>query len=207
MMGRMALGVLLCGALLLPGLAAAQPVGTDRLRPGDAIRLSVWMDSTMTGQFVIDSRGIVVLPRLGPREVAGQPAEQVRAALAAELAAALPNPSIEVTMLRRVMVRGEVRQPGTFLLAAHEATVGDALSSAEGLTPDARRDRVLLVRGDEAMLVRVDEGSRLAALPLQSGDELVVPVRPWLQRNPALVPALISGAFSVLITAVLVSAQ
>jgi protein involved in polysaccharide export with SLBB domain len=206
-MGRTAMGLLLCWALLLPGVAAAQPVATDRLRPGDAIRLSVWMDSTMTGQFVIDSRGIVVLPRLGPREVAGQPAEQVRAAVAAELAAALPNPSIEVTMLRRVMVRGEVRQPGTFLLASHEATVGDALSSAQGLTPDARRDRVLLVRGDEATLVRLGEGSRLAALPLQSGDELVVPVRSWLQRNPALVPALISGAFSVLITAVLVSAQ
>jgi protein involved in polysaccharide export with SLBB domain len=192
--------------MVMPAGLLAQP-GGGVMRPGDAIRLQVWMDEELSGQFVVDERGIVILPKLGPRTVGGEFADRVRDTIAAELADALPNPSIEVTILRRVLVRGEVRQPGTFLLAPYEATVADAISSAQGLTPDGRTDRVLLVRGETSREVRLDRGSRLAALPLESGDELVVPARAWMLRNPALASTIVSGVFSALITAIVLSVQ
>ena len=205
MMQRWWWRALLVLALWVPAAAEAQVGGV--LRPGDAIRLNVWNDPELTGTFAVDERGIVVLPKLGPRVVGGKPGVQVRDAIAAEFAASLPNPSIEVTVMHRVLVRGQVRQPGSFLLTPYEATLGHALSYAQGPTPEARLDRVLLVRGDSSRMVRYSPETRLAAVRLESGDELVVPARSWLFRNPALVPALISGAFSVLITAVLVGAQ
>jgi protein involved in polysaccharide export with SLBB domain len=223
MMRLSRLGMLLTAGLLLgSGDAVAQARATTAaerttvlearpglLRPGDAIRILIPQDEPLNGEFMVNERGIVVLPMLGPRAVAGQEDSAVRERIAAEYARVLPETivAIEVTVLRRVLVRGEVRQPGSYLLATYEATVGDALSAAQGLTPDGRTDRLLLVRGDGAETIRLDRSSRLAALPLESGDEVVVPARSWILRNPAIVPALVSGAVSVVVTLLIVGMQ
>jgi protein involved in polysaccharide export with SLBB domain len=191
------------------GAVASPAARPGVMRPGDAIRILIPQDEPLNGSFMVNERGIVVLPMLGPRAVAGQPEAEVRERIAAEYARVLPETivAIEVTVLRRVLVRGEVRQPGRYLLATYEATVGDALSAAQGLTPDGRTDRLLLVRGDGVETIRLDRSSLLAALPLESGDEIVVPAKSWILRNPAIVPALVSGAVSVVVTLLIVGMQ
>lgn len=66
-------------ALLIASLAPVGAVGQQRatapafelLRPGDIIRLSVWREPSITGDYVVDERGRLSLPYLGEIEVAG----------------------------------------------------------------------------------------------------------------------------------------
>jgi hypothetical protein len=48
-----------------PPLAAQAPEGGQLLRPGDVIRLNIWREPDMSGEYVIDEAGSVIFPRVG----------------------------------------------------------------------------------------------------------------------------------------------
>jgi protein involved in polysaccharide export with SLBB domain len=206
------------------GLAAAPPAAAQRaesaaeadvVRAGDAIRLRVFRASspdtrTFTdlleaGEHPVDERGFVVLPRLGRRHVAGASVMATRDSISAELERVYPNAVVETTVLKRVLVHGAVRRPGSYLLATYEATVGDALAKAEGIAPTGRTNQVRILRGDRVITFRTGGETRLAAMPLQSGDELVVPQRSWFTREPALSATILSSTVYLLVTLILVA--
>ena len=76
-------------------------------------------------------------------------------------------------------------------------TVADALALAGGASPDGKRDEVELRRGGERLLVTLESGARLGDTPIESGDQLYVPQRGWLSRNPGLVIGT-AAAFALL---------
>jgi protein involved in polysaccharide export with SLBB domain len=218
---RAAMILFALGAGLLPATPAAAQlhdavaVEADVVRPGDAIRVRVFRapspearifeDFLDGGEHPVDERGFVVLPRIGRREVAGKAVHAVRDAISAELEKSYPNAIVETTVLRRVLVHGAVRRPGSYLLASYEATVGDALAKAEGIAPTGRTDQVRVLRGDRVISFRTGADTRLAAMPLQSGDELVVPQRSWITREPALSATILSSSVYLLVTLILVA--
>jgi protein involved in polysaccharide export with SLBB domain len=61
--------------------------------------------------------------------------------------------------------------------------VADALALAGGTTPDGRQDRIQLIRGGEVLTTDISQRTRIADLPLQSGDQLYVPERSWFSRH------------------------
>ena len=122
---------------------------------------------------------------------------ELREALLAEFQKYLRNPSIEITFLRRVNVLGAVRKPGVYPLDP-TMTVAMALAMAEGTTPEGRSDRVELIRDGERLIANINQRTRIAELPIRSGDQLYVPERAWISRNSVLVAALVSGVFSLL---------
>ncbi|HEU0299529.1 MAG TPA: polysaccharide biosynthesis/export family protein, partial [Longimicrobium sp.] len=82
-------GAALCVFSLLPlaALAQAPPAAADApaaasardtLLPGDLVRLRVWREPDLSGDFAVDETGTVVLPRLGPTRVRGVPAGELR---------------------------------------------------------------------------------------------------------------------------------
>lgn len=165
-----------------PAAAQTSESSALALRPGDALRLEVKDEPKLNGQFIIGEDGKVLLPLVGLLPIAGQPfttvAEIVRVAFAHELA----DPVIRVTPLLRVPVLGEVRQPGLFFVDPTQS-VADVIATAGGLSANANRKRITLVRAGQAVQTRLDPASRIPDIALRSGDQLVVGRRSWLSDN------------------------
>ena len=204
-MGRLACWILV--ALLFPFVSESRAQGADRqgaatgefsepLRPGDVVRLRIWREPDLSGDFPVDESGQVVLPRLGPVSVMAISRDSLRRSLLAAYTTYLKNPSIEVMLLRRINVLGAVKNPGLYPVDP-TMTVADALALAGGASADGRRDRVELLRGGEKVVVKLDPGARLGDTPIRSGDQLYVPERSWFSRNQGIVIGTVS-AFAAL---------
>ena len=161
----------------------------DRIYPGDLIKLDVWREQDLSGEFQVDRNGIVVLPLVGRYDVSEETPESFEAKVVAAMRAEIANPSIDVTVLRRVRVTGFVRAGGVFSLDPTN-TVADALAMAGGLSQDGVADRVLLYRAGSVLASNLDLNRSIYESAIRSGDELRVPQRSWLSRNSS---ALITG--------------
>ncbi len=166
--------------------APASPAAAERLpagvRPGDVVRVWIWREADLTGEFAVDARGRVVLPLLGERTVAGASSEQLADLLRNDFRRYLTNPSIQVTVLRRLTVSGQVARPGLYPVDA-TVTVGDAIALAGGLTPTANASRIRLIRDGRVLTTAVEPSLVLERSEVQSGDAIHVPERSWLSRN------------------------
>jgi len=172
--------------------------GPDPLRLGDIVRLRIWREAEMSGDYPVNEDGDVVLPRVGAIPVAGvQPAE-VKTRITQAFSRFLQNPSIEVTLLRRVQVLGAVRNPGLYPVDP-TMTVSDALALAGGTTADGSPNRVVLIREGVRLPVKLEANTPIAGASIRSGDQIYVDQRSWLSRNTGVVTAAITGVVSLII--------
>lgn len=193
---------LLAVVSVAPSALSAQPT-SERLdpvvNPGDVVRLEVWREEEMSGEFLVDQHGLVTLPLVGELDTAGQTELSLRALVRERMNESIWNPSIQLFVLKRVRVLGEVLEPGIFHLDP-TMSVADALAMAGGRTPLARDGTVLLRRADESMETDVQSSALLSELAVETGDELLVPRQPWVRRN---IGTVVTGATGVL-TAVVI---
>ena len=171
-------------------------VTSTTLRPGDALRLRIWREPELSGDFMVDEHGDVTLPRLGRRSVRDVPIDSVRARVVRDYDEILKDVTIEVTPLYRVRITGAVRNPGLFTVDP-TMTVADAVGLAGGVSPQGRSGRVLLMR-DGQLFSSLAPGARLVELALRPADELQVPERSWLSRNAGLAIGAVSATASLL---------
>ena len=199
---------ILVAALLAPvAPAAAQFAGSTEvagdasgvpLHPGDAIRLRIWQEPELSGEFTVDEEGDVVLPKIGRVNVNGVPPEVLEQQLIESYQKFLIHSSIEVRLLRRVQVLGAVREPGLYPVDA-TMTISDALALAGGTTSEGNPRRVELVRDGERIEGVLSVDMSLANAAIRSGDQLFVPERSWLSRNTGVMATGISAATGLLI--------
>jgi polysaccharide export outer membrane protein len=194
------IGTLLVG---LPGKLSAQSnaaapisVAAATLKPGDLIKLMVWREEDLTGDLLVPESGIVVFPKIGPVKVTGIPKAVLRDSLIRALGTYLRNPAVEVLFQHRITVQGHVRKPGIYHVDGTHS-LADVLALAEGADQNGKPDEVRLIRGSKTIVGGLTRGTRIGDLPLESGDQLYVPQRGWLERNTPLVAALVSGVVSV----------
>jgi len=170
---------------------AASPVQDSLpLRPGDLIRLRIWREPDMSGDFTVNEDGVAVLPEIGPLRVTTGPADEVKASIVRELSTYLNHPSIDVAILRRVQVAGAVQKPGLYHIDP-TMTIGDAIALAGGISESGRTDKVEILRGGQK-LWSVSGRSYIGQTAVQSGDQLYVPERSWISRNPGVILAFLS---------------
>jgi len=112
----------------------------------------------------------------------------------------LRDPSVDVVVLRRVAVLGEVRKPDVYFVDA-VSTLRDVLARAGGLTDDANPNRVEIVRDGERTKLGRWETIASTTVPVHSGDEIQVGRRSWIARNTVSAISSVAVAVSVLITA------
>jgi protein involved in polysaccharide export with SLBB domain len=187
-----------------PGADTAHPVApvqngvTEPPRPGDVVRVRIWREPDLSGDFAIEETGIVVLPRIGPVLAAAETAESLREKVTAEYEEFLPHTSISVTLLRRVQILGAVRNPGLYPVDP-TMTLSDALALAGGSTAQGKAQAVELIRGGERIATRLNVHTTIANSPLRSGDQIYVPERSWISRNAGVVSAALTATVSVVI--------
>lgn len=200
-MPRILSALLLATTLLAPALRA-QDVTTPHVEakivPGDVVRLNIWREPDLTGEFLVQEDGVAVLPRLGAVRVTDDTPSSLKTRLVAEYGKTLINPSIEVVVLRRILITGEVGSEGVYPVDP-TMTLVEVLAMAGGPNTGAKRDRVDLIRGGRE--IEIDLGDPLAVrnVSLQSGDQLRVPrANAWI-RNWQLVVGLVSSTISLAI--------
>jgi polysaccharide export outer membrane protein len=168
------------------------------LRPGDLLRIQVWREPDLQGDFQVDLDGVVILPLIGEKRVTGIPVRRLREVLIEDYRVHLRNPSINITPLRRIHVLGAVRQPGMYPVDP-TVTLADAVALAGGTIEGGDLRRLRIVRRGEVIRERVAAGETLREVDLHSGDQIYIERRPWLQRNgTTLVSMAISATNLVL---------
>ena len=195
------LSALLLAGLTLPAAlrgqeAADQP--ESKLVPGDVIRLNIWREPDLTGEFLVQEDGTAVLPKVGPVHVTGYTPSVLKTHLVEEFSKTLRNPSIEIIVLRRILISGEVANEGVYPVDPTMSLV-EALALAGGPTPAAKDDRVILIRGDSEIKIDLDDPPAVRSLALQSGDQLLVPSASAWAQNWKLLVGMVSSTVSLAI--------
>lgn len=197
--------LLLAVALLLAATAApAQaPPPELRLRPGDAVRLAVRDEPTLSGDFPVVEPGRVLLPEIGLVPVAGRPFTEVERDVRAGYGRIVVDREVVVVPLVRVAVLGEVRQPGLFPVDPTQ-TVADVLALAGGITPSGNTRSIALVRGGRTTRLHLSPSTPELAGRLLSGDQIVVGQRGWMRENLTVVVGAGASVLAAALTSLIV---
>lgn len=128
---------------------AAVGLGEDyRLGVGDKIRLIVYKQDSLSGEFQVNAAGKLSLPLIGDVDAVGQTTTAVGKTVNDRLADGYlrdPRVSIEMLTFRPYFILGEVRTPGQYPYATG-LTVMNAIASAQGFTPRADTKAVWIRR-------------------------------------------------------------
>ena len=144
------------------------------LRVGDALRITVWHQPELSGEFVIAADSSLTHPVYQSVKVAGAPLSVVKERLRRLLVTYEENLQLVIEPLFSVTVAGEVRQPNLYRLR-QGTTFAQAVALAGGPTELGRLDKVRVIRRDGAMVANLGSGySRYEALTIASGDQILV---------------------------------
>lgn len=117
-----------------------------RLGPGDELRITVFGESELTGQYLINPQGQIAFPLVGNIAAGGKTIAELTAAIRDALQQGFvrqANVAVEVQTYRPFFILGEVRTPGTYPYSAN-LTVLNAVATAQGFTYRADRGRVYI---------------------------------------------------------------
>jgi len=150
-------GLALGTGAALVGCATPEPSPVDmsqpmeyRLGPGDQLRITVFNEADLTGQYLVGSQGTIAYPLVGDVRAAGLTVLEFTEALQTALSQYVraPNVSVEVANYRPFFILGEVQRPGTYPYSAN-LTVLNAVATAGGFTYRANRNRVYIRHANE----------------------------------------------------------
>ena len=181
---------LLAFALLVSGCAtgqlseselqslAAVATAPPKLQPGDKIRVTVFGEDRLSGDYELDATGQISLPLAGTVQASGLTQTELEQALAKKFRSEyLKNPKVTVTIttLRSFFVTGEVLKPGKYPYE-NGLNVLTAITTAGGPTYRASRSSVQIQRGGEPSM-RDYPLSSASSVPILPGDVIRVPER------------------------------
>jgi polysaccharide export outer membrane protein len=130
------------------GRAAIINDDSYRLGAGDKMKITVYGEQDLSGEFLVSSNGRVQFPLLGDIQAAGLTAQDFSKTLTAELGAKYlrsPKVSIEIETYRPFYIIGEVNKPGEYAYESGLSLHG-AVALAGGYTYRANDSNVYIRR-------------------------------------------------------------
>src|SRR6266446_2903574 len=155
--------------------ARASPVEL-RLAAGDKLRVTVFGEDKLSGEYQVDSAGSLSLPLAGTIQGAGLTKAELEQALTAKLKSEyLRNPkvTVDVVSFRPFYVLGEVQKPGEYQFRSG-LNVLSALAIAGGATYRASTSKVLIQRSGSTEMTEYQQSPTVLVMP---GDVVRVPER------------------------------
>jgi polysaccharide export outer membrane protein len=146
------------------------------LAAGDKIRVTVYGEDRISGEYQIDPDGMISLPLAGTIMAAGLTKPALETALADKLAGKyLRNPkvTVDVVTFRPFYVLGEVQKPGEYPFRSG-LNVLSAIAIAGGTTYRANASKVYIQRFGSTDLVEFAQSPTITVMP---GDVVRVPER------------------------------
>jgi polysaccharide export outer membrane protein len=129
-----------------PAPAAAETDPSYQLGTGDKLRITVFGEEALTGEFAVGDRGTVSFPLIGEVPAAKHSVAEFKSSLTAALKDGYlldPRVAVEVLTYRPYYVLGEVGKPGEYPYTSG-LTVLNAVAAASGFTYRANTKRVFI---------------------------------------------------------------
>lgn len=162
------------------GAAAAVSSGAAvadyRFGIADKVRLTVYNEPTLSGEFTVGSNGMLSLPLVGDLAVRGKSTSEVIKMVTTMLADGYlrdPRVSIDVLTYRPFFILGEVTKPGEYPYS-NGLTVMNAVATASGFSYRASKKKVFIKRAGETVEKRYD---LVPDLEVQPGDTIRIAER------------------------------
>lgn len=174
--------------------ASAQRAADAHVEPGDRVVVKVYREPTLSDDVMVNSRGDIVLARVGTVHAASFTLRALEDTLRARYGTFLRNPDVSVNVLRRVVVNGDVGRSDVYFVDV-ASTLRDVIAHAGGITENGDPGRVAIIRDGRTIPVPNWQDDMSRASDLRSGDQIFVGKRSWLYRN----------MFSIASTGVLIS--
>ena len=153
-----------------------------RTKPGDRIAVTVAREPELTDTVLVTETGEAAFAKLGVFRVDTLSIKQLQDTLRELYSKYLRNPAIEINVLRRIGINGEVRGPNVYLVDV-TTPVRDLIARAGGITTEANRKKVYIVRNGQRIQVKDWERDTGPASELQSGDQVLVGRKNWFVIN------------------------
>lgn len=139
----------------LASAEAAPPL--YKLGIGDKIRVTVFGEEELTGEYAIGPDGTLALPLIGNLPASDRSPTELQADIADKLSPEYildPRVSIDVLTFRPFYILGEVNKPGEYPYSADQLTVAQAVAVAGGFTYRANTKFVFIRHKDEQSELR-----------------------------------------------------
>lgn len=118
------------------------------LGPNDRVRVKVYGEPDVAGEYEVDSNGYVSVPLAGRVRAAGLTTRQLERSITSALSKGIvrdPRVNVEMALYRPFYILGEVKKSGEYPYRVG-MTVLDAIASAGGFTYRANENKVHLRR-------------------------------------------------------------
>lgn len=157
------------------GVLVRVSAGAYALGTSDQLRVQVYNEPTITGDYTVDGAGFLSIPVAGRVRAAGLTTEQLERRLTAKLNGGIlkdARVTIQIVNYAPFYIRGEVKKPGEFPYKPG-LTLGDAVAMAGGYTYRADESRAYVRPSggtENAHPLNVDP-------PIAPGDNIRIPER------------------------------
>jgi len=144
-----------------------------RLGSGDRVRINVFGEPSLSGDYQVDGLGKLSFPLVGEVTAGGLTASELQARLVSSLSPDYvknPSVSIEILSYRPFYIVGEVRTPGSYPYVAGMSVI-NGVALAGGFTYRAKKEDFYLTRTVGSKKERLDATQET---PVEPGDVITV---------------------------------
>lgn len=169
-----------CASEPLPSGNAAYAIDVGheyKLGPGDKVRITVFGEDKLSGEFIVANNGAVAVPLVGEVQAGGLSPEALQGAVQEKLMSTgmvkSPRVSADVIAYRPYYILGEVAKPGQYAYSVG-MTITKAVATAGGFTYRANERVVYITREGTTQEV---PASLTAASAIGPGDTIRIAER------------------------------
>jgi polysaccharide export outer membrane protein len=129
-----------------------------RLGAGDKLRVIVFNEPTLSGEFTVGATGALAMPLIGDIDAEGSTVKELADEIVKKLADGYlrdPRVSLAVLTYRPFYILGEVSKPGEYPYSSN-LTVMNAVARAEGFTYRANKRKVFIKHAGQTVEAQVD---------------------------------------------------
>ncbi|MDI6781120.1 MAG: polysaccharide biosynthesis/export family protein [bacterium] len=175
-------------SLGLSNLSFAQEGSSYLLGQEDIIRIVVWDNPEISGEFKVDPAGNITMVMLGEIRVEGLTTIELEKILYEKLSKYIEDPKITITIIgyfsKKVYIVGQVMQPGKYSIGGEYITIREAVLKAGLPTKDADLKRVKVITPGKLQPVTkiinlhkiLYKGEMEKDIKLDSGDVVYIPM-------------------------------
>jgi polysaccharide export outer membrane protein len=149
-------------------MANAQQIeGGYTLGPGDKVRIAIFNEPDLSGEYQLDANGNIRFPLIGMLRAGGYTAGALEGWLRAALVPNYvrdPRITVEITGYRPIYVIGAVVKPGQYSYV-NDMTLAQAVALAGGFTPQAKESTVYVRHEGETSEQPIASGTPLLIRP------------------------------------------
>jgi polysaccharide export outer membrane protein len=154
--------------------------------PEDELIISVWKEPDISRTVPVRPDGKISLALLNDVQATGRTPMQLGSDITEKLKSFISEPQVTVIVTKinsqRIFVVGEVPRTGSYTLSPNMTAV-DAISSAGGFTPFAKRTKIYILRKEDGKVISIPFNYKEVVknrrseqdVVLKPGDRIVVP--------------------------------